>query len=174
MNMIFGIIFGFAACWYLHRYMKADYINTVENLTVNKQVHSIEVDTGKKKVESVKPKVSNIKKAQSAKPKASNKKKTKSKMATAKADDFTRFNGIGPKVDVLLKNNAIDTYQQFAKTDAAKLTTILQKGGVTVRYNDPMSWIKQAKFAAKADWDGLKKLQTKLKRERKGKVANAA
>lgn len=174
MTTIFGIVFWATACWCVYRYLKTDFMNTVENRAAYKQFYKTDSATVENKVEPAKPKATVTNNVESVKPKATTKKTSKPKSKARKADDFTRFSGVGAKIDTLLKKNRVTTYKQFAEMDVEKLTTILQKAGVRVRNDDPKSWKKQAILAAAADWKGLEKLQNKLNKERKGNMAKAA
>lgn len=174
MTTIFGVVFWAAACWYAYRYLKADFANTVENRAAYKQFYTVDTAKVEPNVEPAKSMAIVKNDVKPIKPKATTKKATQTKSKTRKADDFTRFSGVGAKIDTLLKKNRISTYKQFAEADVDKLTTILQKAGVRVRNDDPKSWKKQATLAAAANWKGLEKLQNKLNKERKGNMAKAA
>ena len=93
------------------------------------------------------------------KPKAPAKKAAK---ADGKPDDFKKIEGIGPKINELLKNAGIPTFQQLSETPAEKIKEILAEAGSRYRMHDPTTWPAQAKMAAEGDWDGLKKWQDEL------------
>jgi predicted flap endonuclease-1-like 5' DNA nuclease len=78
-----------------------------------------------------------------------------------KADDLKVVEGIGPKVNTALNKAGIRTFAQLAKAPVDQLREIVQAAGWS--YMDPTTWPEQATLAAKADWDGLKSLQGKLK-----------
>ena len=80
-------------------------------------------------------------------------------------DDLTSLEGIGPKVAKVLAGINITTFDDLAKADYAHLKTALDAAGY--KYMDPAGWIDQARFAAKGDMVGLKKLQDTLKGGRK-------
>ncbi len=162
MSTIFGMIVGAVGLWYLHRYMKADFMNSVEQKPVDKPAS---VQASIKKPAAIKKAPVKTKVTVASKPVAK---------AASKPDDFKRLNGIGPKIANLLKDKGIQTYQQLSVMDAKQLTNMLQKEGVRVRQSDPASWKKQANLAAEGKWDEIKKLQQKQSGKRSGNVANAA
>jgi predicted flap endonuclease-1-like 5' DNA nuclease len=85
--------------------------------------------------------------------------------AAVAQDDLTSLEGIGPKVAKVLAGIGITTFDGLARADYAHLKTSLDAAGY--KYMDPAGWIDQARFAAKGDMVGLKKLQDTLKGGRK-------
>ncbi len=79
----------------------------------------------------------------------------------AVSDDFTKLEGVGPKISGLLNDNGITTYQQLADTSVEDLSGVLTDAGL--RFANPESWPEQAKFAADGDWDGLAAYQQSLR-----------
>ncbi len=78
-------------------------------------------------------------------------------------DDLSKIEGIGKKIDALLKKNEINTYQQLSKVTVKKLKLILEEAGSKYNMHDPATWPKQAKLAAAGEWDKLKAWQDELK-----------
>lgn len=78
-------------------------------------------------------------------------------------DDFTKVEGIGPKISALLIKSDIRTFADLAAVDVARLQTILAGAGSRYRLADPASWPQQARLAAAGDWDALTTLQSDLK-----------
>lgn len=76
-------------------------------------------------------------------------------------DDLTLIEGIGPKIDKILKEAGIATFRQLAEKSPEEIKGILNRAGL--RLGDPTSWPEQASLAAQGDWEGLKKLQENLK-----------
>ena len=110
------------------------------------------------------------KKATTTKKAAAPKKKTaatRKAKATAAADDLKKIEGIGPKIEKLFNEAGINTFDALAKAKKKTLTDILAAAGPRFRMHDPATWAKQAKLAAKGDWDKLNKLQDELKGGRK-------
>lgn len=87
----------------------------------------------------------------------------KRSVAKAKADDLKKIEGIGPKIASLLKEAGIVTFADLGKARQAILKEVLANAGKRYQMHDPKTWPKQAKLAAKGDWDALKKLQDELK-----------
>jgi predicted flap endonuclease-1-like 5' DNA nuclease len=75
-------------------------------------------------------------------------------------DDLKKLEGIGEKVETLLKENGIETYAQLSAADVDRLVEIL--AAADYQYMDPASWPEQAALAAAGDWDALQKLQDEL------------
>jgi predicted flap endonuclease-1-like 5' DNA nuclease len=81
------------------------------------------------------------------------------------ADDLVKIEGIGPKVVKVLARAGIETFDDLAEAKRADVQKVLDQAGLQMM--DPDGWIDQAKLAAKGDWAGFEKLQTKLKGGRK-------
>lgn len=80
--------------------------------------------------------------------------------APVQPDDFTRIEGIGPKISSILHEAGIQTFAQLADTPVPQLHAILT-GKIRIFFPD--TWPEQAKLAAKGDWEALKQLQAGLK-----------
>ena len=83
----------------------------------------------------------------------------------AHADNLTRIEGIGPKINSLLQEAGISSFAQLADTDVSKLDEILIAAGISIA--DPKTWPEQAELAAGSQWDELEKLQGELSGGRK-------
>jgi predicted flap endonuclease-1-like 5' DNA nuclease len=81
--------------------------------------------------------------------------------AQAVADDLTRIEGIGPKIQQVLNQAGIFTFNQLAESNTHDLETILRQAGL--RIHNPSGWPIQARLAADGDWDQLATLQGRLK-----------
>ncbi len=77
-------------------------------------------------------------------------------------DDLQIVEGIGPKIDALLKESGIRTFAQLARADIPTVSAILEKGGSRFKLANPGSWAQQAGLAATGKWHELKKLQDEL------------
>ena len=75
-------------------------------------------------------------------------------------DDLKKLEGIGPKVEAVLKAAGIETFAQLAAAEVDRLEAILDEADF--QYMDPGSWPEQARLAADGDWDALQKLMDKL------------
>lgn len=95
----------------------------------------------------------------SSKANASSKPTTKK---SAKADDLTIIEGIGPKAAEVLSNAGVDSFEKLSKMKADEIKAILV-AGERVAHLDPTTWAKQAQLATEGKWDELKKWQDELK-----------
>lgn len=77
-------------------------------------------------------------------------------------DDLKRIEGIGPKIEKLLNENEIYTWQELAQAPVDRLRQILSGAGERYRIHDPKSWPDQAKLAAEGRWKELDELQDVL------------
>ena len=78
----------------------------------------------------------------------------------AEADDLTKLEGIGPKVQIVLNAAGIKTFDQLGSADVDHLQELLD--AADYQYMDPGSWPEQARLAAAGDWEALQKLQDEL------------
>jgi len=79
-----------------------------------------------------------------------------------KLDDLKVIEGVGPKIEQLLKDGGINTWAELAAADVERLKEILDAAGPRYQIHDPSTWPAQAKFAAAGDWDELKEYQDML------------
>ncbi len=79
------------------------------------------------------------------------------------ADDLKIIEGIGPKIEGLLKGAGIHTWQELAEADADLLRSILHAAGESYRIHDPTTWPAQARLAANGSWELLREYQEQLK-----------
>ncbi len=77
-------------------------------------------------------------------------------------DDLKIVEGIGPKIEELLNNEGILTFDQLATTSPERLSQILRAAGPRFQIQDPGSWPRQAQLAADGAWGELRKLQEEL------------
>jgi len=80
----------------------------------------------------------------------------------AKADDFKKIEGIGPKIAQLIVDAGITTFADLANTEADKIKEILVAAGSRYTMHDPTTWPQQSQLAADGKWDELKVLQDEL------------
>ena len=92
---------------------------------------------------------------------------TRTKSKVAKKKDFTVIEGIGPKINTILKENGFESFDQLAKAKVGDLRKVLATAGKRYTMHDPSTWAKQSKLAAAEKWDELKELQKTLKGGRK-------
>lgn len=81
--------------------------------------------------------------------------------AATTADNLQKIEGIGPKIEALLNNAGISTFDQLAETEVSELNRIVREEA-RIRVADPTTWPAQASFAAKGDWAALEAYQNRL------------
>jgi hypothetical protein len=74
-------------------------------------------------------------------------------------NNLTLIEGISPKIEELLNQAGISTYNDLAFLPVTKLRKILKAGGKRLAMPYPETCSLRAKLAADGQWDGLKKLQ---------------
>jgi hypothetical protein len=84
------------------------------------------------------------------------------KYARYTEDDLKIVEGIGPKIEELLKTNGVMNWTQLAAASIDTLKGILAKGGERFQMHDPSSWSDQAALAVEGKWDELLEYQTLL------------
>lgn len=120
----------------------------------------------------VKETVAKVAGAKKAAPKKEAPKKEAPKKAAASAsDDFTKIEGIGPKISGLISAAGISTFAELADTSVEKLKAILADAGSRYAAHNPSTWPEQSGMAARGEWDALKKWQDELDG---GKVVDAS
>ncbi|TAK43111.1 MAG: hypothetical protein EPO28_06440 [Saprospiraceae bacterium] len=77
--------------------------------------------------------------------------------------DLKIVEGIGPKIEKLLKKAGISTWEDLARAKQEALKKILEEAGDAYRIHDPATWTDQAKLALKGEWEKLKEYQDYLK-----------
>ncbi|RMF20008.1 MAG: 50S ribosomal protein L27 [Bacteroidetes bacterium] len=89
--------------------------------------------------------------------------KAPAKPKAPKTDDLKVIEGVGPKLESILKEAGITDLNTLANTDVAKLKEILESAGSRYKSFDPTTWPKQAALAAEGKMDELKAYQDTLK-----------
>ena len=84
-------------------------------------------------------------------------------------NDLQIIEGIGPKIEKLLRRSSIDTWKKLADGDAEGISEMLvTEGGARYKLHDPTTWSKQALLAHDGKWKELKDLQDELQGGRPG------
>lgn len=78
-------------------------------------------------------------------------------------DDLKVVEGVGPKIEGLLNEAGINTWEELANAPTDKVQAILDEAGPRYRMHDPATWSKQARLAADAQWEELETYQDQLK-----------
>ncbi len=76
--------------------------------------------------------------------------------------DLKIIEGIGPKIEKLLKKAGVNTLQDLAATEVKNIQEILDAAGDAYRIHDPGTWPEQAAMAAAGNWEKLKEFQDYL------------
>jgi predicted flap endonuclease-1-like 5' DNA nuclease len=80
-------------------------------------------------------------------------------------DDLKRIEGIGPKVEKVLQEAGIRTFDALGRANPDEVKQLLNAAGLQMM--NPEGWIEQAELAAKGEWEKLDRLQDELKGGRK-------
>ena len=72
------------------------------------------------------------------------------------AEDLTKIEGIGPKINETLQAAGINTFAQLAGSTAEAVKAILDGAEGNFAAHDPGTWPEQATMAAAGEWDKLK------------------
>jgi len=88
--------------------------------------------------------------------------KAKAAKKGPKADDLKIVEGIGPKIEQLLKEGGIETWEDLSNAPVERIQEILDAAGPRYQIHDPSTWPAQAKFAVDGKWDELKEYQDML------------
>ncbi|NMC53676.1 MAG: DUF4332 domain-containing protein [Chloroflexi bacterium] len=76
-------------------------------------------------------------------------------------DNLKQVEGIGPKIEKILNEAGISTFQQLSECNRSELAIILKNAGI--RLADPQTWPNQARLAASGAWEQLNSYQATLK-----------
>ncbi len=74
-------------------------------------------------------------------------------------DDLKMVEGIGPKIEGLLHDAGIKTWQALADAPVEDVQKVLDDAGPRYKVHQPKTWAKQAQMAANAEWARLDKYQ---------------
>ena len=80
-----------------------------------------------------------------------------------KPNDFKVIEGVGPKIENLLKGEGIITWKKLSKIKLEDIQVVLDNAGSSYKLANPSTWPKQAKMASNGDWTSLRNYQDKLK-----------
>lgn len=103
------------------------------------------------------------KKTTEAAPVVSAEKKPAKSRKKIKENDLKIVEGIGPKIENLLKDAGISNLAVLAEADVSNIKEVLAAAGNRYKMHDPTTWPKQAEIAASGDWEKLKEYQDHLK-----------
>ncbi|MFK7937502.1 MAG: 50S ribosomal protein L27, partial [Saprospiraceae bacterium] len=72
-----------------------------------------------------------------------------------KVDDLKIVEGIGPKIEQLLNEGGINTWQELADSKVETLQGILDAAGSRYRVHNPSTWAQQAQLCVDGNWTEL-------------------
>lgn len=78
-------------------------------------------------------------------------------------EDLKIIEGIGPKIEQVLKNAGVNNWQTLAESSSEGLREILDAAGERFRLHDPGTWPAQARLATNGEWELLGEYQDELK-----------
>lgn len=84
-------------------------------------------------------------------------------VADLKIDDLKIVEGIGPKIEKLLNEAGINTFDDLANTSPDRIKDILTAAGSRFQMHEPSTWPEQAAYARDERWEELKVWQEQLK-----------
>ena len=84
------------------------------------------------------------------------------KFAALKNDNLQIIEGIGPKMESVLKENGVNNWKILGEQSNNQLREILEKYGNKYKIIDPESWPDQASLAASESWSQLVRMQKGL------------
>ena len=82
--------------------------------------------------------------------------------SNSEINDLKIIEGIGPKIEGLLKAGGINTWKDLSNASVDKLKLILLNAGNRYRLADPATWPIQAGMANRKEWTKLKEYQDLL------------
>ncbi|MCB0546048.1 MAG: DUF1049 domain-containing protein [Phaeodactylibacter sp.] len=77
-------------------------------------------------------------------------------------EDLKIIEGIGPKIEELLKTAGIGNWAALAEAEVGLLRDILEAAGSAYQIHDPSTWPTQARLAVNGEWGVLKEYQAEL------------
>ena len=81
----------------------------------------------------------------------------------AAKDNLKKIEGIGPKIEQLLNNDGIYTYQDLISASVSRIRGVLIAAGPNYPVHDPSTWAEQASLANTGMWEILADMQEQLK-----------
>lgn len=80
----------------------------------------------------------------------------KAKSTPSNPNDLKVIEGVGPKIEQLLKKGGINNWDELANATVSRLQEILDAAGDRYRIHDPGTWPKQAELLSKGDFAAFK------------------
>jgi len=76
-----------------------------------------------------------------------------------KEDDLKIIEGIGPKIELVLKESGIKNFEDLMNSNRNTLKSLLDAAGPQFRMHEPETWPLQAKMAFNKEWEKLREYQ---------------
>ena len=76
-----------------------------------------------------------------------------------RTDDLKVIEGIGPKIESILKNAQINTWKDLSQMNEESIRGILKEAGDNFSFHNPKTWPDQAKLAHQGKWEELEEFQ---------------
>ncbi len=83
--------------------------------------------------------------------------------ASFRHDDLKMVEGIGPKIEQVLNNNDVHTWEQLSGLDPDDIKGMLIQAGDQFNAHDPGTWPRQSALARDGQWEELHELQLQLR-----------
>ncbi len=83
--------------------------------------------------------------------------------ASFRHDDLKMVEGIGPKIELVLNDNDIHSWEQLAGLDPDDIKGMLYQAGGQFNTHDPGTWPQQSALARDGKWEELQHLQEQLR-----------
>ena len=90
------------------------------------------------------------------------KKETAPQNVSRTQDNLKKIEGIGPKIEEILKAGGITTFSILSTSKYDDLKALLNEAGSRYKMHDPKTWPQQAELADKGAWSELSDLQDHL------------
>lgn len=87
-------------------------------------------------------------------------------------DDFTKIEGIGPKIQEVLNNAGIYSFKRLSQSSPDSIKVLLNDAGPQFRMHEPETWPKQANLASRSKWKELETYQDTITQEQALKANN--
>lgn len=87
---------------------------------------------------------------------------TSEKQQAVIKDDLKIIEGIGEKIELILNERGIYTFEHLAKVSFNDLEEILDAAGPRFQIHNPGTWPEQAALAKEGNWEALRSLQERL------------
>jgi predicted flap endonuclease-1-like 5' DNA nuclease len=73
--------------------------------------------------------------------------------------DLKVIEGVGPKIEQILKAAGIQNWEDLAEADIEKMEELLKQAGKDYHMHDPSTWPQQAQLAVNSQWEMLREYQ---------------